>query len=160
MARCTVARLMGDLGLRNVECGRQLQTTIPDALADRSQDLVQPQFAATRPNQLWVADFTCIATWRGLVYAAFVIDVFARRIVDRRASASTRSDLARDALEQVLHHRETDATLVHHSDRGGQYRSIQYTERLAKAGIEPSVGSRGDAYDVARAETIFGHFKT
>ncbi len=160
VARCTVARLMRTLGLRGVVRGRRIRTTIPDALADRPQDLVQRQFTATRPNQLWVSDFTYVATWRGVVYVAFVIDVFARRIVGWRASTSMRSDLALDALEQALYDRETDATLVHHSDRGGQYLSIRYTERLAEAGIEPSVGSRGDAYDNALAETVIGLFKT
>jgi transposase InsO family protein len=160
VARCTVARLMRAEGLRGVVRGRRVRTTIPDALADRPQDLVQRQFSATRPNQLWVSDFTYVATWRGVVYVAFVIDVFARRIVGWRASTSMRSDLALDALEQALYDRETDATLVHHSDRGGQYLSIRYTERLADAGIEPSVGSRGDAYDNALAETVIGLFKT
>jgi transposase InsO family protein len=160
VARCTVARLMGQLGLQGVVRGRRVRTTIPDALADRPQDLVQRQFTATRPNQLWVSDFTYVATWRGVVYVAFVIDVFARRIVGWRAATSMRSDLALDALEQALYDRETDAALVHHSDRGGQYLSIRYTERLAEAGIEPSVGSRGDAYDNALAETVIGLFKT
>jgi transposase InsO family protein len=160
VARCTVARLMRAEGLRGVVRGRRIRTTIPDALADRPQDLVQRQFTATRPNQLWVSDFTYVATWRGVVYVAFVIDVFARRIVGWRASTSMRSDLALDALEQALYDRETDAALVHHSDRGGQYLSIRYTERLAEAGIEPSVGSRGDAYDNALAETVIGLFKT
>jgi transposase InsO family protein len=160
VARCTVARLMRAEGLRGVVRGRRVRTTIPEALADRPQDLVQRQFTATRPNQLWVSDFTYVATWRGVVYVAFVIDVFARRIVGWRASTSMRSDLALDALEQALYDRETDAALVHHSDRGGQYLSIRYTERLADAGIEPSVGSRGDAYDNALAETVIGLFKT
>jgi transposase InsO family protein len=163
VARCTVARLMQDLGLRGVVRGRRVKTTVPDLLADRPQDLVQRQFTATRPNQLWVSDFTYVATWRGFVYVAFVIDVFARRIVGWRASTSMRSDLALDALEQALYDRETDAAdtpLIHHSDRGGQYLSIRYTERLAAAGLEPSVGSRGDAYDNALAETIIGLFKT
>lgn len=160
VARCTIARLMRAEGLRGVVRGRRVRTTIPDALADRPQDLVQRQFTATRPNQLWVSDFTYVATWRGVVYVAFVIDVFARRIVGWRASTSMRSDLALDALEQALYDRETDAALVHHSDRGGQYLSIRYTERLAAVGIEPSVGSRGDAYDNALAETVIGLFKT
>jgi len=160
VARCTVARLMKNLGLRGVVRGRRIKTTVSDILADRPQDLVQRQFTATRPNQLWVSDFTYVATWRGFVYVAFVIDVFARRIVGWRASTSMRSDLALDALEQALYDRDTDAALVHHSDRGGQYLSIRYTERLAAAGIEPSVGSRGDAYDNALAETVIGLFKT
>jgi putative transposase len=160
VARCTVARLMRDLGLRGVVRGRRITTTIPDTLADRPRDLVERDFRATRPNQLWVADLTYVATWRGFVYVAFVIDVFSRRIVGWRATSSLRSDLALDALEQALYDRETDAGLVHHSDRGVQYLSIRYTERLAEAGIEPSVGSRGDSYDNALAESVIGLFKT
>ena len=160
VARCTVARLMGALGLRGVVRGRRVRTTIPDAQAERPRDLVQRQFHATRPNQLWVSDLTYVVTWRGFAYVAFVIDVFSRRIVGWRASSSLRSDLALDALEQALYDRETDGDLVHHSDRGVQYLSIRYTERLAEAGIEPSVGSRGDSYDNALAETVIGLFKT
>ena len=159
VARCTVARLMHDLGLRGVVRGRHVQTTVPDLLADRPQDLVQRNFTATRPNELWVSDFTYVATWRGFVYVAFVTDVFSRRIVGWRASRTMRSDLALDALEQALYDRETDAALVHHSDRGSQYLSIRYTERLADAGIEPSVGSRGDAYDNAMAESVNALYK-
>jgi transposase InsO family protein len=159
VARCTVARLMHDLGLRGVVRGRQVQTTVPDRLADRPQDLVQRNFTATRPNELWVSDFTYVATWRGFAYVAFVTDVFSRRIVGWRASKAMRSDLALDALEQALYDRDTDATLVHHSDRGSQYLSIRYTERLAEAGIEPSVGSRGDAYDNAMAESVNALYK-
>ena len=160
VARCTVARLMLTLGLRGVVRGRRVRTTIPDALAERPRDLVQRNFTATRPNQLWVSDLTFVATWRGFVYVAFVIDVFARRIVGWRASTSLRSDLALDALEQALYDREVEGPLVHHSDRGVQYLSIRYTERLAEAGLEPSVGSRGDSYDNALAETIIGLYKT
>lgn len=160
VARCTVARLMKAAALRGVVRGRRVRTTVPDLLADRPCDLVQRQFTATRPNELWVSDFTYVATWRGFVYVAFVIDVFARRIVGWRASTSMRSDLALDALEQALYDRETDRPLVHHSDRGSQYLAIRYTERLADVGIEPSVGSRGDSYDNALAETIIGLFKT
>jgi transposase InsO family protein len=160
VARCTVARLMRDLGLRGVVRGRRTTTTIPDALAARPRDLVERDFRATRPNQLWVADLTYVATWRGFAYVAFVIDVFSRRIVGWRATGSLRSDLALDALEQALYDRETDTGLVHHSDRGVQYLSIRYTERLAEAGIEPSVGSRGDSYDNALAESVIGLFKT
>ena len=159
VARCTVERLMRELALRGVVRGRRTTTTVPDLLADRPQDLVQRNFTATRPNQLWVSDFTYVATWRGFVYVAFVIDVFSRRIVGWRASKSMRSDLALDALEQALYDRETDAALVHHSDRGSQYLSIRYTERLADAGIEPSVGSRGDAYDNAMAESVNALYK-
>jgi putative transposase len=159
-ARCTVARLMRGMGLRGVVRGRRAITTVPDLTAPRPADLVQRAFTATRPNALWVADFTYVATWRGFVYVAFVIDVFSRRIVGWRASTTMRTDLALDALEQALCDRETDAALVHHSDRGSQYVSIRYTERLAEAGIEPSVGRRGDAYDNALAETVIGLFKT
>jgi putative transposase len=163
VARCTVARLMRRLGLAGVVRGRRFKrTTIPDPTATRPPDLVARQFTATRPNQLWVADLTYVATWRGFVYVAFVIDVFSRRIVGWRASSSLRSDLALDALEQALYDRpirESDR-LVHHSDRGVQYLSIRYTERLAEAGIELSVGSTGDSYDNALAETVIGLFKT
>ena len=159
-ARCTVARLMRAEGLRGVVRGARVRTTIPDAAADMAQDLVDRDFTATQPNQLWVADFTYVATWRGMVYVAFVIEVFSRRIVGWRASASMRTDLALDALEQALYDRQTDAGLVCHSDRGSQYLSIRYTERLAAAGIEASVGSRGDAYDNAMAESVIGGFKT
>ncbi len=130
--------------------------------ATRPLDLVDRDFAATRPNELWVSDLTYVATWRGFAYVAFVIDAFSRRIVGWRASSSLRSDLALDALEQAICEREDDRAeqLVHHSHRGVQYLSIRYTERLATAGIEPSVGSRGDSYDNALAESVIGLFKT
>ncbi len=162
VARCTVARLMRDLGLQGAVRGRKFKTTIADDAVARPLDLVDRDFTAARPNQLWVSDLTYVATWRGFVYVAFVIDAFARRIVGWRASRSLRSDLALDALEQAIYDRQDDATerLVHHSDRGGQYLSIKYTERLAAAGIEPSVGSRGDSYDNALAESVIGLFKT
>jgi putative transposase len=163
VARCTVARLMRRLGLAGAVRGRKFTvTTIPDTAAARPPDLVTRQFRAVRPNQLWVADLTYVATWRGFVYVAFVIDVFSRRIVGWRASTSLRSDLALDALEQALYDRPIlpAEPLVHHSDRGVQYLSIRYTERLAQAGIEPSVGSTGDSYDNALAETVIGLFKT
>jgi transposase InsO family protein len=160
VARCTVERLMADLGLRGVVRGKKCRTTIPDDLALRPPDLVDRTFTADRPNQLWVADLTYIATWRGFIYAAFVIDVFSRRIVGWRVSASLRTDLALDALEQALWARPRSEKLVHHSDRGTQYLSIRYTERLAEAGLEPSVGSRGDSYDNALAESVIGLFKT
>ena len=160
VARCTVERLMRVQGLRGVVRGKRIRTTIPDDLADRPMDLVERDFTATRPNQLWVADLTYVATWIGYVYVAFVIDVFSRMIVGWRVSRSLRSDLALDALEQALYARPTDDDLVHHSDRGVQYLSIRYTERLAEAGIEPSVGSRGDSYDNAMAETVIGLYKT
>ena len=163
VARCTVARLMDELGLQGAVRGRKfVRTTIADEAVMRPQDLVTRQFKATAPNQLWVADLTYVATWRGFVYVAFVIDVFARRIVGWRASRSLRSDLALDALEQALYDRPIAESprLVHPSDRGGQYLSIRYTERLADAGIEPSVGSTDDSYDNALAESVIGLFKT
>ena len=163
VARCTVARLMRGLGLKGVVRGRAWTTTTRgDANAAQPADLVQRDFTASRPNQLWVSDLTYVATWQGFVYVAFVIDAFARRIVGWRASSWLRSDLALDALAQALYDRQTDDVdrLVHHSDRGVQYLSITYTERLAEAGIEPSVGSRGDSYDNALAESIIGLFKT
>ncbi len=159
-ARCTVERLMRQMGLHGVVRGRQYKTTtIVDEAAQRPADLVQRNFTAERPNQLWVADITYVATWVGFVYVAFVTDVFSRRLVGWRVSKSLRSDLALDALEQALHARPTIGDLIHHSDRGVQYLSIRYTERLAETGIEPSVGSVGDSYDNALAETIFGLFK-
>jgi putative transposase len=162
-ARCRVRRLMRDLGLRGVVRGRAWTTTTqPDLAADRPADLVDRQFTATRPNQLWVADLTYVATWRGFVYVAFVIDSFARRIVGWRVSSSLATDFVLDALDQAIYDRCTADTgaLVHHSDRGTQYVSMRYTERLADAGIEPSVGSRGDSYDNALAESVIGLFKT
>jgi len=160
VARCSVERLMRQLGIAGVTRGRKPRTTIPDELALRPADLVQRDFTATRPNQLWVADLTYVATWVGFVYVAFVIDVFSRRIVGWRVSRSLRSDLALDALEQALYARPNAEHLVHHSDRGVQYLSVRYTERLIEAGIEPSVGSVGDSYDNALAETIIGLYKT
>lgn len=161
VARCTVARLMREMGLRGAVRGRRARTTVPACLAERPLDLVERDFTAKRPNQLWVADLTYVATWRGFVYVAFVIDVFSRRIVGWRVSNSLKSDLALDALEQAIYDRETVTPdrLIHHSDRGVQYLSIRYTERLAEAGIEPSVGSIGDSYDNALAESVIGLFK-
>jgi transposase InsO family protein len=161
VARSTVERLMLADGLRGVVRGRAFMiTTRPDEKAARPPDLVQREFRATRPNQLWVADITYVATWAGFVYVAFVIDVFSRAIVGWRVSRSLRTDLALDALEQALHARPKTGGLVHHSDRGTQYVAIRYTERLAAAGIERSVGSVGDSYDNALAETINGLYKT
>ena len=161
VARCTVERLMRAMDLRGAVRGRAFKrTTIGDESPLRPPDLVERSFAATRPNQLWVADLTYVATWTGFVYVAFVIDVFSRRIVGWRVSSSLRSDLALDALEQALHARPLHSQLVHHSDRGVQYLSIRYTERLAQAGIQRSVGSVGDSYDNALAETIIGLYKT
>lgn len=159
-ARCTVARLMRAMGLQGAVRGRKFKTTVPDEGAVRPLDLVNRTFTATRPNELWVADLTYVATWPGFVYVAFVIDVFSRMIVGWRASRSLRTDLALDALEQALWARPDTNRLVHHSDRGSQYLSIRYTERLAEAGIEPSVGSVGDSYDNALAESVIGLYKT
>jgi transposase InsO family protein len=162
VARCTVERLMREMGRRGVSRGRAWKiTTQADPVGTRPTDLVDRHFAATRPNQLWVADFTYVATWRGFVYVAFVIDVFARRIVGWRVSASLATDFVLDALEQAIYDRRGAGVeaLVHHSDRGTQYLSMRYTDRLADAGIEPSVGSRGDSYDNALAESIIGLFK-
>lgn len=162
VARCTVARLMREMGLGGAVRGRRLKTTVPADAADRPLDLVERDFSAERPNRLWVSDLTYVATWRGFVYVAFVIDAFSRRIVGWRVSNSLKSDLALDALEQAIWEREEaeGSRLVHHSDRGVQYLSIRYTERLAEAGIEPSVGSKGDSYDNALAESVIGLFKT
>jgi len=160
VARCTVERLMRAQGLRGVVRGRKCRTTIPDDSAARPLDRVNRQFQASRPNQLWVADFTYVATWAGFVYVAFVIDVFARRIIGWRVARSMHTELVLDALEQALWSRSDAAGVVHHSDRGSQYVSIRYSERLAEAGVEPSVGSVGDSYDNALAETIIGLFKT
>jgi putative transposase len=161
-ARCRVRRLMRELGLVGVMRGQAwIRTTQSDTAAARPADLVDRRFVATRPNQLWVSDFTYVATWAGFVYVAFVIDVFARRIVGWRVSASLRTDFVLDALEQAIYARcdDTVGDLVHHSDRGSQYLSMRYTDRLADAGIEPSVGSRGDSYDNALAESVIGLFK-
>jgi transposase InsO family protein len=151
---------MAQMGLRGAVRGRAFKrTTITDESAPRPADLVKRDFTADRPNRLWVADLTYVATWAGFVYVAFIVDVFSRRIVGWRVSRSLRSDLALDALEQALHARPDTDQLVHHSDRGVQYVSIRYSQRLAEAGIEPSVGSVGDSYDNALAETINGLFK-
>ena len=162
VARCTVARLMREMELQGAIRGRRFKTTIPDEEASRPADLVERDFSATRPNELWLSDLTYVATWRGFVYVAFVIDVFARLIVGWRASTSLRTDLALDALEQALYERRETAegSLIHHNDMGVQYLAIRYTERLAEAGIEQSVGSRGDSYDNALAESVIGLFKT
>ncbi len=160
VARCTVARLMRAIGLQGAVRGRAFTTTTRGDGAARPSDLVNREFVATRPNELWVADLTYVATWRGFVYVAFVIDVYARRIVGWRVSSSLRSDIALDALEQALYARPAIDQLVHHSDRGTQYLSIRYTDRLAEAGIEPSVGSVGDSYDNALAESVIGLYKT
>ncbi len=159
-ARCTVARLMRKMGLSGVIRGKSVRTTVPDKSAPCPLDHVNRQFQASRPNLLWVSDFTYVATWRGFVFVAFVIDAFARRIVGWRVSRSAHAGFVLDALEQALHERRpVSGGLVHHSDRGVQYVSIKYTERLAEAGLVPSVGSVGDSYDNALAETINGLYK-
>lgn len=161
VARCTVERLMRGMGLRGIVRGKETRTTIADKALPCPADKVNRQFRAPRPNVLWVSDFTYVATWQGFVYVAFVIDVFARRIVGWRVSRTAHATFVLDALEQALHDRlPTKGGLTHHSDRGSQYVSICYTERLLEAGIEPSVGSVGDSYDNALAETVIGLFKT
>jgi transposase InsO family protein len=162
IARCTTARLMKQMGLCGATRGKTVKTTISNKAAPCPRDKVNRQFHAPRPNVLWLSDFTYVATWQGFVYVAFVIDVFARRIVGWRASRSAETSFVLDALEQALYDRRPfqGKGLVHHSDRGSQYVSIRYTERLAAAGIEPSVGSVGDSYDNALAETVIGLFKT
>jgi putative transposase len=162
VARCTVARLMRKLGLRGVIRGKTWKTTKPDTSAQRPADLVDRQFTAPAPNRLWVADLTYVRTWAGMVYSAFVMDAFSRRILGWQTSTTLRTDLALDALEMALwtRRKEDVTSVIHHSDRGVQYLSIRYTERLAQAGAVTSVGSRGDSYDNALAETIIGLYKT
>jgi transposase InsO family protein len=161
VARCTVARLMRELGLQGAVRGKPVRTTISDKAAPCPLDRVNRQFGAPRPNALWLSDFTYVATWTGFVYVAFIIDAYARRIVGWRASRTAQAGFVLDALEQALAARRPvrGNGLIHHSDRGVQYVSIRYTERLAEAGIEPSVGSVGDSYDNALAETINGLYK-
>jgi transposase InsO family protein len=161
VARCTVERLMRSMGLQGVVRGKPVRTTISDKAAPCPQDRVNRRFHAPAPNVLWLSDFTYVATWSGFVYVAFVIDAFARRIVGWQVSRTAHANFVLDALEQALHQRRPihRGGLVHHSDRGSQYVSIKYTERLAEAGIEPSVGSVGDSYDNALAETINGLYK-
>lgn len=161
VARCTVARLMRSLGLQGIIRGKPVRTTISNKAAPCPLDHVNRQFRALAPNRLWVSDFTYVATWKGFVYVAFVIDTYARRIVGWRVSRTAHTDFVLDALEQALHDRRplNRGGLIHHSDRGSQYLSIKYTERLADAGIEPSVGSVGDSYDNALAESINGLYK-
>lgn len=159
VARCTVERLMKAMGLQGVRRGRVIKTTQSNRATPCPLDKVNRQFQAERPNALWVADFTFVSTWTGFVYVAFVIDTFARRIVGWRVSASAHTDFVLDALNQALSARQPGSGLIHHSDRGSQYVSIRYTERLLEAGVEPSVGSVGDSYDNALAETINGLYK-
>jgi len=162
VARCTVERLMQDMGLQGVVRGKPVRTTVSDKAAPCPLDHVNRQFHAPMPNMLWLSDFTYVSTWAGFVYVAFVIDAYARRIVGWRVSRTAHAGFVLDALEQALHDRQPTRRggLIHHSDRGVQYVSIKYTERLAEAGIEPSVGSVGDSYDNALAETVIGLFKT
>ena len=159
IGRCTVERLMKSMGLEGVVRGKNKRTTISSGTDPRPLDLVRRNFHADRPNQLWVADFTYVATWAGWVYVAFVIDAFSRMIVGWRVATAMSANLVLDALEQALWARRITGGLVHHSDRGSQYLSIAYSERLAEAGIEASVGSVGDAYDNALAETVNGLYK-
>ena len=161
VARCTVERLMRAMGLHGTVRGKKVRTTIADRSAPCPLDLVKRRFQAPRPNALWVSDFTYVATWAGFVYVAFVIDAFARCIVGWRVSPRAQAGFVLDALEQALHacRPVAGSGLVHHSDRGVQYVSIKYSQRLAEAGIEPSVGSVGDSYDNALAETVIGLYK-
>jgi putative transposase len=161
VARCTVTRLMRQMGLEGTIRGKPVRTTVRDKAGPCPLDRVNRQFQAPAPNMLWVSDFTYVASWTGFVYVAFVIDAYARRIVGWRVSRTAHAGFVLDALEQALHERRPlrGSGLVHHSDRGVQYVSIKYTERLAAAGIEPSVGSVGDSYDNALAETINGLYK-
>ena len=161
VARCTIERLMADMGIAGAIRGRRYRTTIPDSTAPRPADLVDRQFTVDEPNRLWVADITYIRTWAGFAYAAFVIDAFSRRIVGWQLTNHLRTDLALDALEMAIWMRDDRLDgLVHHSDRGSQYTSIRYTERVAEAGAVSSVGSRGDSYDNALAESTIGLYKT
>ncbi|UWQ47293.1 IS3 family transposase [Leisingera aquaemixtae] len=161
VARCTVARLMKSMGIQGIIRGKPHKTTVPDKKAPCPLDKVNRQFRVPAPNMLWVSDFTYVATWKGFAYVAFVIDAYARKIVGWRVSTSAHAGFVLDALEQAVHERRPTKAmgLVYHSDRGSQYLSIKYTERLGEAGIEPSVGSVGDSYDNALAETINGLFK-
>ena len=161
VARCTVARLMKTMGLQGIIRGKPVRTTVSDKAAPCPLDRVNREFHAPAPNRLWVSDFTYVSTWTGIVYVAFVIDVYARFIVGWRVSRTAHAGFVLDALEQAIHDRKPvgKGGLVHHSDRGSQYLSIKYTERLAEAGIKPSVGSVGDSYDNALAETINGLYK-
>lgn len=159
VARCTVARLMKELGIRGVVRGKSVKTTIPDDVADRPLDKVERNFKADRPNQLWVADLTYVRTWNGFVYTAFITDVYADCIVGWKVSSSLHASLALDALEQAVHSRKLDNPIIHHSDKGVQYLSIKYSDRLEQAGIESSVGSKGDSYDNALAESINALYK-
>jgi putative transposase len=165
VARCTVERLMREMGISGVTRAKTPRTTVPDEKAARPKDLVDRQFVANRPNELWCADFTYVATWEGMVYVAFIFDVFSRRILGWRAAASMTTPLVLDALEMALWTRRKEgitdlAGLVHHTDAGSQYTSIAFTQRLIEAGVDASVGSVGDAYDNALAESQIGLYKS
>lgn len=162
VARCAVERLMRAMGLQGAVRGKRVRTTVPDGALPCPLDKVNREFSAPAPNRLWVSDFTYVATWQGFVHVAFVIDAYARRIVGWRVSRAATAGFVLDALEQAIHQRQPEkgAGLVAHSDRGSQYLAVRYTERLVDAGIEPSVGSVGDSYDNALAETVIGLFKT
>lgn len=162
VARCTVERLMRVLGLVGaVRGGVRVRTTVADPAAQHPADLVQREFTAEAPNSLWVADFTYVPTWSGMAYTAFVVDVYSRRIVGWRSASHMRTDLPLDALEMAIWTRDGDlAEVIHHSDKGSQYTSIRYTDRLVQAGCNPSVGSTGDSYDNALAESVIGLYKT
>ncbi|MCW2749780.1 MAG: transposase, ISMyma03 aa2 [Aeromicrobium sp.] len=164
VARCTIERIYAEQGWVGALRAKKVRTTVPDENADRPTDLVDRQFFANRPDQLWVADFTYVATWSGTVYVAFIFDVFSRRIVGWRAATRMTTDLVLDTLEHAIWTRSqagiTDLTgLIHHTDAGSQYVSFAFTERLVEAGVDPSVGSVGDAYDNALAESQIGLFK-
>jgi putative transposase len=164
VARCTVERLMATAGWAGTLRGKAVRTTIPSAADERPTDLVDRDFTATRPNQLWVADFTYVATWAGMVYVAFIIDVYSRMIVGWRAATSMKTSLVLDTLEMALWQRRREGItsldgLVHHTDAGSQYTSFAFTQRLIDAGVDPSVGSVGDAYDNALAESQIGLYK-
>lgn len=160
IARCTVERLMPCLGIRGVIRGKKQFTTVADKTAPRAPDLVDRQFAASRPNELWLADITYASTWEGWLYVAFILDVYSRMIVGWQIANHLRTDLVLDALEMALWRRDlTFGHLVHHSDAGCQYVSFRYTDRLAEAGISASIGSVGDSYDNAMAEALNGTFK-
>jgi putative transposase len=164
VARCTVERLMRRLGLRGALRGKVKRTTVSDPAAPRAADLVQRKFAPAAPNRLWVADITYVSTWSGWVYVAFVVDAYARRIIGWRTSTSMTAALVLDAIEHAIWTREREGwdvkDVVHHNDRGSQYTSVKFTERLAEAGIQPSVGAVGSSFDNALAETINGLYKT
>jgi putative transposase len=159
IARCTVTRLMRELGIRGVQRGRKRFTTHADKTADRPPDLVKRVFTATAPNELWLADITCCSTWEGWLYVAFILDVYARVIVGWQIAGHMRTDLVLDALEMAAWRRDPELGCVHHSDAGSQYTSIRYTDRLATAGLAASIGTIGDSYDNAMAEALNGTFK-